>query len=235
MSSISCCRSVPAAWMTCANSTCFAVRFCAEFCASTPARMSMLVSGVRSSWDMLARNSDLYRDASASCWARSSISCRACSISKFLTSMSRFCRTSSAAFSSSSALDCCSSSGCSSPTGLQLGGQPLRLVEQGVGAGVGDDRVEVDADALHQLLEEVALHGGEPVERRQLDDAEHLVLEHDRQHDQVDRRRGAQARGDPHVARAGSPRRAAAAWSAPPARSATGRARTPGARRRSAS
>ena len=33
---------------------------------------------------------------------------------------------------------------------LQLGGQPLRLLEQRVGAGVGDHRVHVDADGLHR-------------------------------------------------------------------------------------
>ncbi len=41
----------------------------------------------------------------ASCSARSSRTCRASSISVFFTSMSRFCRASSSAFSSSSALD----------------------------------------------------------------------------------------------------------------------------------
>ena len=40
---------------------------------------------------------------------------------------------------------------------------------------------------LHELLEEGPLHRGESGERGQLDDAEHLVLEHDRQHDQVRR------------------------------------------------
>ena len=61
------------------------------FWASSRARISRLLSGVRSSWDMLARNCDLYLEASASCCARSSSSCRACSISAFLVSMSRFC------------------------------------------------------------------------------------------------------------------------------------------------
>ena len=109
MSLISCSRSEPAEWMTLAYSTCLAVRFRPGFCASSRARISRLFSGVRSSCDMFARNCDLYFEASASCRARSSISCLACSISAFLVSMSRFCAASSAALSSSSALDRCSS------------------------------------------------------------------------------------------------------------------------------
>ena len=62
-------------------------------------------------------------------------------------------------------------------TGLQLGGQPLGLVQQRVGTGVGHDRVEVDAEGLGELSEEVGLHRGKWGERRQLDDAQHLVLE----------------------------------------------------------
>ena len=44
----------------------------------------MLLSGVRSSCDMLARNSDLYLEVSASSVAFSSSARRACSISWFL-------------------------------------------------------------------------------------------------------------------------------------------------------
>ena len=60
---------------------------------------------------------------------------------------------------------------------LQLGGEPLRLHEQGLGAGAGDDRVQRDADDLHQLLEELQVHDAERPERRELHDAEHLLLE----------------------------------------------------------
>ncbi len=112
MSLISCSRSEPAEWMICAYSTCFGVRLREGFCASNCARISRLLSGVRSSWLMLARNSDLYFDASDSCCARVSSSCRACSIWRFFASMSRFCATSSDAFSSNSALERCSSSCC---------------------------------------------------------------------------------------------------------------------------
>ena len=83
---------------------------------------------------------------------------------------------------------------------LELGGEPLRLLEQCIGARVGDDRVEVDPEGLGQLLEEVGLHRAERVERGELDDAEHLVLEQDRQHGQVRRRCLAEPGGDLDVA-----------------------------------
>lgn len=110
MSLISCSRSEPAEWMMPAYSTCFGVRLREGFWASNWARMSRLLSGVRSSWLMLARNSDLYFEASDSCWARASSSCLACSIWRFFASMSRFCAASRDALSSSSALECCNSS-----------------------------------------------------------------------------------------------------------------------------
>src|SRR3984885_10919642 len=81
MSLISRSRSEPEEWMIVAYSTCLAVRLPSRFCASSLASTSRLFSGVRSSWDMFARNCDLYRDA----------------------------RSSSPALSASSALDRCSS------------------------------------------------------------------------------------------------------------------------------
>ncbi len=90
MSLISWSRSDPAPWIVSANSTCFGERFPSALSASSLARISSELSGVRSSCDMLARNSDLYRMETASCSARSSSTCRASSISVFLTSMSRF-------------------------------------------------------------------------------------------------------------------------------------------------
>ena len=74
--------------------------------------MSRLLSGVRSSCDMFARNSDLYLEVSASCSAFSSSETRACSTSRFLTSTFRFCSASRRAFSSSSRLVRRSSSCC---------------------------------------------------------------------------------------------------------------------------
>ena len=65
-------------------------------------RINRLFSGVRSSWLILARNSDLYFDVSASCSALSSSSRLACSTSRFLASTCLFCIDSSCAFSSSS-------------------------------------------------------------------------------------------------------------------------------------
>ena len=59
-------RSVPAPWIVRANSTCFGVRLPSGFSPSCWPRIRMLLSGVRSSCDMLARNSDLYFEVSAS-------------------------------------------------------------------------------------------------------------------------------------------------------------------------
>ena len=72
--------------------------------------MSRLLSGVRSSCDMFARNSDLYFDVSASCFAFSSSAWRACSTSWFLRSTSAFCSARRPAFSPSSWFVCCRSS-----------------------------------------------------------------------------------------------------------------------------
>ena len=52
-------RSVPAPWMVRANSTCLALRLPSGFSASCWPRIRIELSGVRSSWLMLARNSDL--------------------------------------------------------------------------------------------------------------------------------------------------------------------------------
>ena len=56
---ISCSRSLPARWTISAWRDCFSVRLPALFWRNWSLRMRMLLSGVRSSWDMLARNSDL--------------------------------------------------------------------------------------------------------------------------------------------------------------------------------
>ncbi len=110
-------RSVPAAWMVLANSTWRPVRFFSWLSESCWPRIRMLLSGVRSSCDMLARNSVLYREVSASSAAFSSSALRACSISWFLRSTSTFCSASSFALVAISSLVCCSSvcCACSSP------------------------------------------------------------------------------------------------------------------------
>ena len=98
--------------MVCANSTSRPPRLRPSFSASIRLRISIEFSGVRSSCDMLARNSDLYFEESASWAAFSSRPRRASSISSFLISMSRFCSDSSRAFSWSSSLVFRSSSDC---------------------------------------------------------------------------------------------------------------------------
>ena len=148
------------------------------FSASCRDRMSMLLSGVRSSCDMLARNSDLYFEVSASCSAFSSISQRASSTSRFLASTSAFCRASRAAFSCNSSLVLLQLFLLALQQffrlaqrfglllelfvrllefvllTLQFGRQRLRLLQQIFGSGIGCDRVEHDADTFRQLIEE---------------------------------------------------------------------------------
>ena len=95
-----------------ANSICLSDRLWCGLSASSFARISRLFRGVRSSWLMFARNSDLYCDDCASCSAFSSRPSRAISISRFWISMLRFCSPSSVALSSSSAFVRCSSTDC---------------------------------------------------------------------------------------------------------------------------
>ena len=159
---------------------------CSGLSASSRASSSSEFSGVRSSWLMLARNSDLYCEARASCCAFSSRPSRASSISRFLR------------------LDVALLLGQQLRLLLQLGvgalqlgrlvlqllGQPLRLGEQLLGTPVGLDRVERDAD-----------RGDQPVQERQVQLGERgrptansitpssLALEQHRQHHQVARRR----------------------------------------------
>ena len=132
----------------------------------------------------------------------------------------RSARRAAAAFSSSSSLVCCSSSCCclssssdacsvraccssrslvsvsSSCWRLQLLGERLRLLQQLLGPHVGGDRVEHDADALGQLVEEGQVDVAEAVERGQLDDRLDLALEQHRQDDDVERRGLAEAGAD---------------------------------------
>ena len=84
---------------------------------------------------------------------------------------------------------------------LQFLGQRLRLLEQIFRPHVGFDRVEHDADALGQLIEERLVGGIEPLERGQLQHRLHLAFEHHRQHDDVGRRGVAQAGRDADVIR----------------------------------
>ena len=99
---------------------------------------------------MLARNSDLYFEVSASCLAFSSSACRACSTSWFLRSTSWFWWASRPGLFLQLLVGLLQLL----LPALQLLGQRLRLLEQVLGPHVGLDRVEHDADALGQLVEE---------------------------------------------------------------------------------
>ena len=112
--------------------------------------MSRLLSGVRSSCDMLARNSDLYLEVRASCLAFSSRAWRACSTSRFLRSTSSFwCGEQAGLF-----LQLLVGLLQLLLPALQLLGERLRLLEQVLRAHVGFDRVEHDADRFGELIEE---------------------------------------------------------------------------------
>jgi hypothetical protein len=68
------------------DSVCFSLRLPCGLSAAASTGSAASSSGVRSSCDMLARNSDLYLEVSASCSAFSSTARRAISISRFLAS-----------------------------------------------------------------------------------------------------------------------------------------------------
>ena len=174
MSLISVSRSLPDEWIVLAYSVCLAVRLPSGFFESWSERISRLLSGVRSSCDMLARNSDLYFDVRASCLAFSSSAWRACSTSWFLRSTSTFWWASRRAFSLQLLVRLLQFL----LPALQLLGQRLRLLEQVFRPHVGFDRVEHDADALGQLIEECLVRRVEPLERGQLEHGLHLAFEH---------------------------------------------------------
>ena len=127
-----------------------AIRLPAAFSASCWLRIRIEFSGVRNSWDMLARNSDLYFEVSASSAAFSSSAWRACSTSAFLRSTSAFC--------SASSLRLCAQLFVGllqfALARLQLDRQLLRLREQVLRTHGGFDGVEHDADDSRELIEE---------------------------------------------------------------------------------
>ena len=104
--------SLPDEWMTLAYSTWVSVMLWSGLSSSCWARISRLFSGVRSSWDMLAMNSDLYFDETASWPAFSSTSRFDSSTSRFFCSASMFCSASSRAWRPRSSFDSRSSSCC---------------------------------------------------------------------------------------------------------------------------
>jgi len=64
---------------------------------------------------------------------------------------------------------------------------------------VGLDRVEDEADALRELIEERLMGRAEGGERGELDHGAHRALEQDRQDDDVEGARLSEPRVDPHV------------------------------------
>src|SRR4051794_39003461 len=164
-----------------ANSTCLAVRLPSGLSVSCWPRIRMLLSGVRSSCDMLARNSDLYFEVSASSVAFSSSARRACSISWFLRSTSTFRSASCWAFCSSCSLVCCSSFCCACSSAASC----CDCLSRPSVCIVASMLFEHDPDAGRELLEEGGLQGGERPDRGELDHGLHLSLEQDRQDDDV--------------------------------------------------
>ena len=182
MSLIRCSRSEPDELMLRENSTCFADRLPAEFSASCWLRIRIEFNGVRNSCDMLARNSDLYLDVSASSAACASNARRACSTSAFLRSTSAFCSASSRAFVPELLVRLLQ---LALPR-LQFDRELLRLRQQALGAHGRFDRVEDGADALRQQVEERERAGAEVLQRRELDHGLRLAFEQHRQHDDAD-------------------------------------------------
>ena len=133
--------------MTLAYSTWVSVMLSSGLSSSCSARISRLFSGVRSSCDMLAMNSDLYFDETASWPAFSSTRRLDCSTSWFFCSASMFCSASSLAWRPRSSLDSRSSSCCERSSSAW----DWDCFEQVLGEGVGLDRVEHEADALREL------------------------------------------------------------------------------------
>ena len=173
-------RSDPAELIVRANSICFSLRLPWALSARSFDRISSELSGVRSSWDMFARNSDLYFEVSASCSAFSSSARRAISISRFFASTCFFSFSSSCAFSCSSSLVACSSS-CLRVSSVCrawsswvsscdcLSRPSVRIVAAIV--------FKHDPDQFHQLVEEALVGLVELVERGELDHRLDLVLE----------------------------------------------------------
>src|SRR5579885_2162124 len=79
---------------------------------------------------------------------------------------------------------------------LKLFSQRLALLQQLLGPHRRADGVQHDADALRQLIEEGQVDFSEVTERGKLQDGPRLAFEQDREDDDTDRRRLAQARAD---------------------------------------
>ncbi len=105
-------KSEPALWIVLAYSTCLSVKLPFLLSANSCARISRLFKGVRSSWDILARNSDLYLLANSTSSALAWMACWECSSAWFFWLISSLCCSSSRVRASSSSLVWRSSSCC---------------------------------------------------------------------------------------------------------------------------
>ena len=155
MSLISCSRSLPAPWIVAANSTCSAVRLPVGLSASSRARMSRLFSGVRSSWRHVGEELGLVPGGQR----------------ELLGPVGQ--RPAGLLDLAVLHLDGSVLLGQQRSLLLQLGVGALQLarsapaarrsagwdwVEQLLGPGVGDDRVDRDPDGLGDLVEEGQVH-----------------------------------------------------------------------------
>ena len=156
----------------------------------------MLFSGVRSSCDIFARNSDLYLEVSASSLAFSS-SARA-GLLDFLVLALHFGILFRKLLGFLGKLFVLLLQFLL--LALQLRGELLGLLQQAFRLHGGLDAVQHDADAGRQLFKERQVRGGKGAERGQLNDRLHLVLKEYRKHHDV-------ARAEPQTGPSGWERR----------------------------
>ena len=152
----------------------------------------MLLSGVRNSCDMLARNSDLYFEVSDKL-GRLFLQ-RAPRLLDFLVLAFHF----DVAFGELLRLLLELLVGLLQflLLGLQFAGELLRLLQQAFGLHRRLDRVEHDADAVGELLEEGHLRRRERADRAELDDGLDLAFEQHGKHDEIFRHDREQRRVD---------------------------------------
>ena len=179
ISLISASRSAPEEWMVRGELDLLRRQVAARRCRRAGCdRISRLLSGVRSSCDMLARNSDLYCEVSASCSAFSSSAARQLDLAVLELDLGASARRAGAPSPPAARWSCCSSSCCSSGaprTSAALSACCSRrslvfcssscwlcssavsdcdCLQQVLGPHVRRDGVQHDADRLGELVEE---------------------------------------------------------------------------------
>ena len=219
MSLMSASRSLPAEEMVCANLTCSGVRLPSLLSASSFARINEELSGVRSSWLMLARNSLLYwfeRSSSAAFSVRT-----VCALDRSSFCCSRSCVCSSSCVLICSSSDCwVSSRACDSLERaslllelfvvdaqflllrLELLGLPLGLLEQLLEAGAVLRRAHRDTQRLGDAGEQLLVRGVDTVKEAELHHGVDDAVDAGRRHEQRRGRAAAETGARP----AGSPR-----------------------------